>query len=316
MKLQEMKKSVEGIHKMGHKFMIIGQPIAGGIESINKDTYISAMAMLSPINAIDLLLNYNIMSALRIISHFPIDYNRNQFMEEAIDIGADYLMFMDMDMTFPADTIMRLMEYCNEDQPVVSGMYYKKQPPYSPVCGRYTKWDDELKKNKTLVRDLGFMHRDGRQLLYFQAPNWFNQDKPFFTDVIGMGCVIMHLDKIKKLPKPYFKYSADPKAPTIAHHLKISEDMYFCALLKKHGIPIIIDPRVQCGHISKMTVDYSIYEGQRDASIGALKSKDPEKFKEILKDMVDLREEQNNGTGIKTNVVTPRCGTEQNKPKA
>ena len=113
-----------------------------------------------------------------------------------------------------------------------------------------------------------------------------------------MGCVLVKTEIFKKLSRPYFRYSYDPEKD--ATHLKLSEDMYWCAQLKKAGVPILIDPSVQCGHLMEMESDVDLYENHRDTLIEVLKETKPKEHAKLLSEILDVRQEQKelpNGSG-------------------
>lgn len=295
---ERMKMTADAIHKIGQKLLVIGQPMGGQSTSVHRDTYLSCMEVTSPINAIDLYFDHGLMTLMQIINQFPIDYNRNKFVEDCLNIGADYLMFMDMDQTFPGRTINMLMEYISDEHPVVCGMYYVKKEPFSPVIGRYVDYTPTPEQYPHFENQ-GFIDPNtGKQTLKWRSVAFFDPNEPFYCDAIGMGCVLMKADVFKKLKKPYFRYSYDPELgdPSL---LKLSEDMYFCSQLKHNNIPIVCDPRIQCGHIMTVKVDYNIFASYRDAQYAALDKENPDKAKEIMSKIIDVRKEQTNGNRIR-----------------
>lgn len=281
--IKEPSTAFANAKKMGLKTLIIGQPVAG--RDVPKKTYLSMLQIMSPNNMLNILERFEVVSTVRVLSDFPIDYNRNKFIDDSIRDGADYLMFMDMDMTFPANTLECLFENLSDEHPVVAGMYYLKKEPFSPVIGDYTEWTDELLKHKEFLDSHGFVSKEGKQLLKWRAFNGFDETKPFYADVIGAGCFLIKADVFKKLERPYFKYIPDPEKDHT--HNKISEDMYFCAQLKKAGVPIVIDPRVQCGHLTELESNYQLWKGSKEASLEALKKVEgQEKHDEFIKKFI------------------------------
>lgn len=297
-------------HAVDHKLLMIGQPITGNW--LHKKVYGSCMNVISPVVMFDLLMDYQVMTVARIINDFPIDYNRNKFVDEALAAGADYLMFMDMDMTFPARTIPMLFENLTDETPVVAGMYFLKKEPFSPVIGRYIDWTDNLLKAKDNLKKQDLWMDDGtehgKQLIMYRSITYYDKEKgPFQADVIGMGCVLVKADVFKKLKRPYFRYSYDPEKGDPAWQ-KLSEDMYWCAQLKQAGIPIMIDPRVQCGHLMELESNTELYENHREMLIEHLRREKPEQLEKMMKEIIDVRSEQKeieNGDGAEK-VVSSR----------
>lgn len=291
--IRDPQKAVAKQHESGFKFLMIGQPITGNW--IHKRTYATCINVMSPLAMIELLEKYQVTSGVRIINDFPIDYNRNKFVDEALEAGADYLMFMDMDQTFPGNTLPLLFEHISDEHPVVCGMYYLKRDPFTPVVGRYIDWTPDLLAKRAELDAQGFVKDDGtpegKQLLMWRSITLFDKDAPFEVDVIGMGCVLVKAEVFRKLKRPYFRYSYDPVKgdPTWQ---KLSEDMYWCAQLKNAGIPILCDPRVQCGHLTEIESNCELYENTRDMTFEILKTRNPEKFESTMKEVIDVRDEQ------------------------
>src|SRR4051812_6308736 len=59
-----------------------------------------------------------------------VAHARNLIVEGALDLKADWLLFIDSDMTFPRETLSRLMSW---DRDIVCASYVKKKPPYHIV---------------------------------------------------------------------------------------------------------------------------------------------------------------------------------------
>lgn len=290
------KKSVHYHHQKGFKMLTVGQPLAG--KDVPKATYMSCIDLFSPNSMIDLLEKYKIVSSVKILGDFPIDANRNRFVEEAIASGSDYLFFMDMDQTFPSDALARLFEVISDERPIVSGMYFLKHEPYSPVMGRYVDWDDTMLPWKEEYEKAGFVHPDGRQLAMWRAFTYFDKTAPFKADVIGLGCVLMKTSVFKDLKAPYFNYTTDPRPDH--KHYTMDEVMPFCAKMAKLGIPIYVDPRVQCGHITQIESNIDIFTNYRDSQFTILAQKNPEKFEVLTHKFIDVREEQKNERRFET----------------
>lgn len=55
---------------------------------------------------------------------------RNDLVRAALDAEADYVFFIDTDMIFPPDTLVRLI---NRDKEIVGAVYNKRVPPYETM---------------------------------------------------------------------------------------------------------------------------------------------------------------------------------------
>jgi hypothetical protein len=141
---------------------------------------------------------------------------RQQIAAEAIlEHRADHLMWLDSDMTFPADTILRLLARRKD---VVCAAYSKRVEPFIPTA--FTDIDPVVP-----VAISGKLRR---------------------VKYAGMGCMLVNADVMHRLTTPWF--------PLIWHEPSQSwhgEDMGFCDLLDSQGIPIWCDIplSLDLGHI-------------------------------------------------------------------
>ncbi len=290
--LEAEKQIIEAHHAKGYKCLSIGVPLAG--KDVPKLTFSSFLNMYNPLSMIDLLVKNKIMSMVKIVSTFPMDANRNEFAKNAIEAGVDYLLWLDMDQTFPADAITNLFEVISDERPIVGGMYYLKKEPYAPVLGRYVDWEESSLPHKEYYEQKGYVHSDGRPLMSWRPITFFDKTNPFQVDVIGLGCVLMKTSVFKDLTYPYFSYTQDPRPGQ--EYRQMDEVMPFCAQLKKLNIPIWIDPRVQCGHLTTLETNADLFQACRDAQFATCAKEDPAQFDKISKLFIDVREEQKNGT--------------------
>lgn len=298
-------KAVNYHHEKGFKMLVIGQALAGGTTSVPKATYMSCLNLFNTNSMLNLLEHHKVVTSIKILGDFPINANRNRFVRDSVAAGADYLFFMDMDMSFPADTLEKLFEVISDERPIVSGMYFLKYPAYTPVMGRYVDWNDDLLPYKEVYDKLGFVHPDGRQLAMWRAFTYFDKTTPFKADVIGLGCVLMKADIFRKMQEPekgWFYYTDDPREGY--KQFTMDEVMPLCAQLAKNNIPIWIDPRVQCGHITSMESNLQLYEAHRDSTFEHDARENPEKFDKMSKLFIDVREEQRNVSRIEKVVHT------------
>jgi hypothetical protein len=103
---------------------------------------------------------------------------REKLIDEAIKMEADYVLWLDSDMMFPSNVVLKLLAH-NKD--IVACNYMKRSLPMKTVA--YTDlndWDSwvPMKPQEELVKVKG----------------------------IGMGCILMKTEVFKKLEKPYFEF--------------------------------------------------------------------------------------------------------------
>ena len=60
--------------------------------------------------------------------------SRNDLATNAVQSDLDYVFWMDSDMSFPPDTLVRMMDTLQKhDLDILTGLYFRRVPPYSPV---------------------------------------------------------------------------------------------------------------------------------------------------------------------------------------
>jgi hypothetical protein len=157
---------------------------------------------------------------------------RNQIVDIVQQHGGfTHLLFMDTDMTFPQDTIRKLVLH---DKDVVSGLYFERYAPYRPMVRK--RLDD------------GYSLAD------------FTQAPLIEVDALGAGCMLIKMDVFDKLEKPYFEYRLTKSG---VKETFLSEDIVFCERVREAGIKIFCDTTIRCGHLIS---DYEITEANWDGS--------------------------------------------------
>jgi len=191
-------------------------------------------------------------------STFPIDANRNEcatrFLEGIPIEGkrvwrADVSIWLDTDHTLDVDALYRLLLH---EEPIMLGIYYLKtkspKQPFYPVIFRRNEDKPDL----------------------FKAVMEFPENDVFEVDFAGMGAACIYREVFEKLDRPYFAYSKHPLRTSaqdseFKHNADIhdvSEDKWFWDQVKdKTDYKILVDPKVQFGHIGKMIFDKYMYKG-------------------------------------------------------
>jgi hypothetical protein len=136
---------------------------------------------------------------------------RERLATEAVNLGAEYLLWLDSDITFPATTAMRLMAH---DEPVVACNYIRRQLPAKGVAYEIIgDW------NNPLPFDI-YNH-----LVEVQG--------------VGLGCMLMRTEIFSQIPKPWFEFGWSPDSND---HL--GEDMILCQKMAAAGYSVKIDSQL------------------------------------------------------------------------
>jgi hypothetical protein len=155
---------------------------------------------------------------------------RNEAVNVAKAQGCSHILFLDADMTWPADVLSSMLAH--HDKGIVSGLYFLKSWPHWPVALKNPRVNP-----KTLAVDYDYDHTvlDTRKLLP-QA-------------LVGMGCTIVPVALFDALSAPWFEYQTDPEG-----RWTITEDVMFCQRAAAIGCPIAVDPAIKCGHVGQQQI--------------------------------------------------------------
>lgn len=128
----------------------------------------------------------------------------------------DWVFFLDDDMIFEPDTLMRLL---SANVPIIGGLYLTRRPPYYSAAG----W-----KNP-----------DGSAR--FLSAEDMNSGKVLEVDWVGTGCMLIRREVFEVLEYPWFEAGR-------IHPDEMSEDVWFCWKAKQAGLRVYIDTSVRLGH--------------------------------------------------------------------
>lgn len=173
-----------------------------------------------------------------LISGSLIYDSRNHALEQAVLGDYDRILWLDSDMTFEPDTMMRLIEDLDSGHEIVSGLYFKRRPPYTAV----------------LFKRLFLDEKEGYKIPVNDEYNDYPKDSLFQLEGFGFGCVMMEVSAVKKIME---KYGAKLCMPVAG----FGEDLSFCLRAKYAGVDLWCDSRIKCGHIGY----YAVSEDNREA---------------------------------------------------
>jgi protein-L-isoaspartate O-methyltransferase len=184
--------------------VVVGIPTLGRVEY---DT----------ISTISKLQKHDIRLEVKKESSRPISISRNLIVKHFLNTDADYLFFVDSDISLP-DNAFQLFE---ADKDIISGFY--------PLWVMNTMVPCLLRENTP--DNLSFLAR-------------WKWDTLEQYDAAGAGCLLIKRKVLEKIPPPWFDIEFDEERIGIEH----GEDIWFCRNAKKYGFEIWGDTGVRCGH--------------------------------------------------------------------
>ena len=165
-----------------------------------------------------------------------IHMSRNDIATTAMRDGYDYVFWLDSDMVFRPDTLIRMVQTLeSNDLDFLTGLYFRRVPMYTPV----------------LFDELDF---DGKKC------NW-TEFKTLPTELFevggcGFGCVLMKTDVFFDVCGRFHEMF-EPIGWN-------GEDIAFCWRARKCGYKIWCDPSIICGHVGYSVVDDQFFMAFRD----------------------------------------------------
>lgn len=192
--------------------------------------------------------------------------NRNAIVEQALSAGADWILWIDSDMTFPANVIPRLLAH---KRPIVGATYNKRVHPYETL-GRLLG-DPNNPPMHGLVPALlmpgGMMlvHTDVYRTIGF--PWYFeNYFSPATDPVAAFINRLRDQSYIAVTPEVeatvattlggWIKAEYDERKNVCGDHTAMGEDYSFCRKARQHGYGIFCDLDLthEMGHIGKQVI--------------------------------------------------------------
>lgn len=155
---------------------------------------------------------------------------REDLTKAAIESGADYVLWLDSDMVFPAET---LIDMIRDDVDIVSGLCFRRKTPYTPTI--YKKIRIGITENEV------------------EEYNDYPYDKLFNVEGVGGACLLVKTKVLKECIDNFNACWLPLKC--------FGEDISFCIRARKLGYTVYCDSRIKIGHIGKAIVDEETWKG-------------------------------------------------------
>lgn len=164
--------------------------------------------------------------------------SRNQIAKAALEQGYDRVMYIDSDMQFSPDLLLKLNEQLDSGLDYVSALCFMRMTPTKPC----------IYKNVTYGKnDFGIYHTCDPILSY-------PKNQLFEVEASGFGAVMMNTEVIRKVTENY----GMPFSPMMG----FGEDISFCWKVGQLGIKMYCDSRIKVGHIGTYVYGEEDYDEQ------------------------------------------------------
>lgn len=151
-----------------------------------------------------------------------IDVVRTEAVLYAQKNGFDAILFIDDDMIFPENTMIKLICHWESGMKVVTGLYGSKSPPFHVFIR------PDLKKD--------WLHSCG--------------DGLYQTQAIATGCALIDLKVFDVITKPWFLLHFDKNFG----RLITTEDCFFSIRCNDADIPMFVDASIVCQHLRMIPI--------------------------------------------------------------
>lgn len=161
--------------------------------------------------------------------------NRHNLVKSAMALGVSHILWLDDDMTFPPDTLERLIRH---GLPIVAANCTTRVLPIIPTAV----------KNDHRITSLD---KSGLESV----------------DQLGLAVVLTETKVFASIPMPWFKMEWDQKFPDTY----MTEDCYFFRKAREAGYRTMIDHDLskEIGHIGEITYDHSMVDDGELAELNA-----------------------------------------------
>ena len=162
--------------------------------------------------------------------------SRNALAQMAIQNESDYILWLDSDMVFDPDQLVRMVDYCKATgEQFLTAIYYRRVPPFTPVLF------DKLEMKDGICEWSDFK----------EIPQ-----RPFVVGGCGFGGVLMDTEvAISVLGR--FNQMFEPIN-------RCGEDIAFCWRARECGYRIVCDPSIKMGHVGYQMIDERYYKAYKE----------------------------------------------------
>lgn len=179
-----------------------------------KATFAYDLAQLVGFSTATMVMDDVLELSIMMASGSVVHANRTNLAVEAITKHRpDFLFWLDDDMRFPKDALLRLL---NRNKLIIGANYTTKSAQAAPVTLTDISWQKGVPSKRVYTEETS----EGVEQV----------------DSIGFGVALTHVSCYEAIPYPFFQYYYDHDS-----RRWVGEDVYFCVEAAKRGIPTFVD---------------------------------------------------------------------------
>lgn len=156
---------------------------------------------------------------------------RNMIAEQFLKSDCEHLLFIDADMTFEPEDVLRLLVW-NQEKGIVAGAYEARKE------GKVYILTLDSKDNAVIMDDMGLVRAKRA------ATGFMMIQKQVFTKLAELHPEWLHKDNADptKILHAFFDFACTPEG-------YVGEDFLFCQRAIDAGFEVWIDPTIKLGHM-------------------------------------------------------------------
>lgn len=173
------------------------------------------------------------------------DKNRNVIIKEIMEKGMDYVLWLDADMVYPKDIVIRYMEHAPFD--IMGCVYFKRKYPFDPVM---------------------FVDNDNPEKPFRMVdPLKIPENTIIEVDGIGFGGVMIDCRVYKAMgDDKYMAYGSNFHLPDKAPE-QMTHDLAWCRKAKGYGFKVYVHSGVLAGHIDEKLITIEDFKKARQDTL-------------------------------------------------
>jgi hypothetical protein len=157
--------------------------------------------------------------------------SRQMLAVRAVELGATHVLWIDADMTFPADALLKLLTRmeANPDADIIGVNYSNRSLPPQYVALKVTGRKGGEKQRLETTEDSHGLEE---------------------VEALGLGFCLMTVEALTSVSAPVFEYKWDPGTKNW-----VGEDVLFCERAREAGMHVYVDHDLskECGHVGAFT---------------------------------------------------------------
>jgi GT2 family glycosyltransferase len=168
---------------------------------------------------------------------------RNLLVKRSLEVGSEWILFIDDDHVYPDDLLIRLLSH---DKDMVCSLYLARQQPFAPVA---------------------YSHREDNAYIPLILPN-LPETGLIPIHAAGASGMLIRSELFRAIEYPWFEHGR------VGELWNASEDLIFCEKAHDAGFEIWLDLEARLGHMTpsaiwpswidqEWTVGFSVADGLR-----------------------------------------------------